>query len=193
MKKTIQSPVLLICLFLCTFLLSSFSVEYAKTDSRDDSPPVSQKESRRNKRLKKRQLRLEKQLEKSNSAVRRQKIQKKLRHIDLQKDDGFGTPVIGIIGMILSIIGFICFIAFIGTLFYALSFGIATGFSSIALLIGGMGTALLGLVTSIVALVLNKKNPEKFTKKGFGLAGMIIGSVALGILIIATAIFFLFK
>lgn len=188
MKKIAQTPFLLATLFLCTFLLSSFSLEDSRVDSREDNPPVTQKENRRKQRLEKRQARLQERLKKSKNTVKRQRIQKKIRGIDKQKDDGFGTPVVGIIGMVLSILAFIVFIAFIVSLIAAI--GIGVGIASFGLLFGGIGLALAGLIISIVALVLNAKDPDKHTMRGFGLAGMIVGSVMLGIFLIAAILFF---
>lgn len=191
MKKFVQSPFLLSLLFVCTFLFSSFSLEYSREDSRDDNPPVTQKENRRKMRLEKRQTRLQERLKKSKNTIQRQRIQKKIRGIEKQKDDGFGTPIVGIIGMVLSILAFVLFVAFIASLFSA---AIGTGVigTSAILLLGGLGLAIAGLGVSIAALVLNRTNPDRHTMRGFGLAGMIIGSIMLGIFIVATAIFFLF-
>lgn len=188
MKKTIQAPLLLAMLFIFTFLFSSFSVDYSRVDSRDDDPPVSQKENRRKLRLEKRQARLQKLLKKSKHTIVRQKIQKKIRGIEKQKDDGFGTPAVGVIGMILSILSFILFIAFIASLIAAIGIGI--GFATYALLFSGIGLALTGLIVSIISLALNSKNPDKHTMKGFGIAGMVVGSIMTGIFIVTTLLFF---
>jgi hypothetical protein len=190
MKKTIQSPLLLAMLFIFTFLFSSFSVDYSRVDSRDDDPPVTQKENRRKLRLEKRQARLQKLLKKSKHTIVRQKIQKKIRGIEKQKDDGFGTPAVGIVGMVLSILSFILFIAFIASLFTAAAAGVMIGMATFACLFGGIGLALAGLIVSIIAIVLNRKNPDKHTMKGFGIAGMIVGSVMTGIFIVTTLLFF---
>lgn len=188
MKQIVQTPFLLVTLFLCTFLLSSFSLEDSRVDSREDNPPVTQKENRRKQRLEKRQARLQERLKKSKNTLKRQRIQKKIRGIDKQKDDGFGTPVLGIVGMVLSILAFIVFIAFIASLIAAI--GVGVGIASFGLLFGGIGLALAGLIISIIALVLNAKDPDKHTMRGFGLAGMIIGSVMLGIFLISAILFF---
>ncbi len=188
MKKIIQAPFLLAMLLVCTFLFSSFSLEDSRVDSRDDNPPVTQKENRRQQRLEKRQTRLQNRFKKSKSTTQRQKIQKKIRGIEKQKDDGFGTPVVGIIGMILSILSFIVFIAFIASLIAAI--GIGVGVATFGLLFAGIGLAIAGLVISIIALVLNANDPDKHTMKGFGLAGMIVGSVMTGIFLIAAILFF---
>lgn len=190
MKKFIQTPFLLATLFVCTFLLSSFSLDYSRVDSRDDTPPVTQKENRRKQRLDKRQARLQKRLKKTKNTFKRQQIQKKIRGIKKQKDDGFGSPVIGIIGMCLSILSFIILIAFFASLITAASAGVMVGIATFGLLFGGIALALAGLIISIVALVLNRKDPDKHTMKGFGLAGMIIGSVMTGIFIVTTLLFF---
>lgn len=191
MKKFTQSPFLLAMLFVCTFLLSSFSLDYSRVDSRDDDPPVTQKENRRKMRLDKRQTRLQDRLNKSKNTVKRQRIQKKIRGIEKQKDDGFGTPVVGIIGMVLSIFSFILFIAFIASLIAGIGIGISLVITY-ATLFSGIGLALAGLIISIISLVLNAKNPDKHTMKGFGIAGMVIGSVMTGIFAVAAAIFFAF-
>ena len=190
MKKFTQTPFLLATLFVCTFLFSSFSLDYSRIDSRDDDPPVTQKENRRKMRLDKRHTRLQERLKKSKNTAKRQKIQKKIRGIEKQKDDGFGTPAVGIIGMILSIFSFILFIAFIASLIAAIGIGI--GFVTYALLFSGIGLALAGLIVSIVSLVLNSKDPDKHTMKGFGIAGMVIGSVMVGFFAVAAVIFFAF-
>lgn len=190
MRKFIQPPFVLAMLFVLTILLSSFSIDDSRIDSREDKPPVTQKEDRRKQRLENRQTRLQERLDKSKNTAKRQKIQKKIRGIDKQKDDGFGTPVVGIIGMVLSILSFIAFIAFIASLIAAIGVGI--GVASFGLLFGGIGLALAGLVVSIVSLTLNAKNPDKHTLKGFGIAGMIVGSVMLGIFAIAAIFFFAF-
>jgi uncharacterized membrane protein len=190
MKKITQTPFLLATLFVCTFLFSSFSLDYSRVDSRDDDPPVTQKENRRKMRLDKRQTRLQERLKKSKNTVKRQRIQKKIRGIEKQKDDGFGTPAVGIVGMILSIFSFILFVAFIASLIAAIGIGI--GFATYALLFSGIGLALAGLIVSIISLALNSKNPDKHTMKGFGIAGMIIGSVMTGIFAVAAVIFFAF-
>ncbi|WMX12439.1 MULTISPECIES: hypothetical protein [unclassified Aureispira] len=192
MKKFVQSPFLLGLLFVCTLLFSSFSVEYSKVDSRDDNPPVTQKENRRKHRLEKRQARLQKRLKKSKNTVKRQRIQKKIRGIQKQKDDGFGSPALGIVGMVLSILSFILFVAFIASLLSAAVAGIAIGITSLGLLLGGLGLAIIGLTISIISLILNAKNPDKFTMRGFGLAGMIVGSIMTGIFIVAAVVFFAF-
>jgi len=190
MKKIIQTPLVLAMLLVMTFLLSSFSIDNSRVDSREDKPPVTQKEDRRKSRLEKRQTRLQERLDKSKNTAKRQKIQKKIRGIQKQNDDGFGTPVVGIIGMVLSIFSFILFVAFIASLIAAI--GIGVGFASFALLLAGLGLAFLGLVISIVSLVLHAKNPDKHTMRGFGIAGMIIGSVMLGIFAVAAVFFFAF-
>jgi hypothetical protein len=190
MKRFIQAPFLLAMLFVCTFLFSSFSLEYSRVDSRDDDPPVIQKENRRKLRLEKRQTRLQERLKKSKNTVQRQKIQKKIRGIEKQKDDEFGTPIVGIIGMVLSILSFFLFIGFIFSLFVAAAAGVMVGIATFGLLFGGLGLALAGLIVSIVAIILNRKNPDKFTMKGFGIAGMIIGSVMTGFFIVAALLFF---
>lgn len=188
MKKFIQPPFVLAILFMLTVLLSSFSIDASRVDSRDDKPPVTQKEDRRKQRLENRQTRLQERLDKSKNTAKRQRIQKKIRGIDKQKDDGFGSPIVGIIGMVLSILSFIAFIAFIASLIAAIGVGI--GVASFGLLFGGLGLALAGLVVSIVSLTLHAKNPDKHTLKGFGIAGMIVGSVMLGIFAIAAIFFF---
>lgn len=190
MKKFIQFPFLLAILLVGTFLFSSFSLGDAREDSRDDKPPVTQKENRRKHRLEKRQTRLQTRLKKSNNTVQRQKIQKKIRGIKKQKDDGFGTPAVGILGMVLSILSFIVFIAFLSSLFSAAAAGLMVGFATFALLFGGIGLAIAGLVISIIAIVLNRRNPDKHTLKGFGIAGMIVGSVMTGIFLITALLFF---
>lgn len=192
MKKLIKSPFLLSILMVCTIMLSSFSLDYSREDSRDDNPPITQKENRRKQRLEKRQTRLQQRLKKAKTTTKRQKIQKKIRGIEKQKDDDFGSPVLGIVGMVLSILSFILFIAFLVSLVSAAAAGLAVALTSTGLLLAGLGLAVAGLVISIVALILNAQNPDKFTMRGFGLAGMIIGSIMTGIFIVAAVIFFAF-
>ena len=144
-------------------------------------------------RLEKTKIRLNKRLKKTKNQFQRQLIQKKIRHIQKKQDDGYGTPVVGIVGMVLSILAFILFIAFIGTLFYALINGLAIGLMSVYLLIAAIIAALSGLGVSIAGIVLPNKDPDKFSGRGFGIAGMIIGSVMCGILLIAALLFFIFR
>lgn len=191
MKTTFKHSGYLLLLIILTAFFSSFAVEYGRVDSRDDNPPpvVSKKEQRRQARLDRQETKLNRRLQRAKSVKKRQVIQKKLRKVR-SKQDEFGTPVVGLVGMILSILSFILLIAFIASLFAALISGAAVGLLSLYLLLGGLIVSVLGLGTSIAAIILNKKNPDKFTGKGFGIAGMIIGIVMLSILAIAAAIFF---
>ncbi|BDS11605.1 hypothetical protein [Aureispira anguillae] len=195
MKKLISPTCLLSCLFAALFLLSSFSVDYSRSDSRDDNPPITKKENRRKNRLEKRQAKLTKRLKKSKSTAQRQAIQKKIRGIQKKQNDG-GTPAIGIVGMVLSCISFVLLLVLLFSalilLFITVLGGTAasTGFPYLFLIVLGLGVAFAGLVISIISLILNKNNPERFTRRGFGIAGMIIGSIALGIFLIAALIFF---
>jgi len=191
MKIAFKHINFLLLLVVLTTFFSSFAVEYGRVDGREDNPPpaVSKKEQRRQLLLDRKETKLNQRLQRTKSVKKRQAIQKKLRKVK-SKQDEFGTPAIGIVGMILSILSFILFIAFIASLLAALISGAAVGLLSLYLLIGGLVTSFLGLTTSVVGIILHKMNPDKFTGKGFAIAGMIIGIVMLSVFAIAAAVFF---
>lgn len=191
MKKHITPARIFIGLFLCIVFLSSFSVEYSREYGRENMP----KEQRYQMRLEKRKDRLQERMDKTKNTYQRQAIQKKIQKIQQKQDDG-GTPVLGILGMVLSILAFILFLVFLfASLFNAV--GAITGALVLAysvragLLIASIIAGLSGLILSIVGLSLNKKDPDKFSGKGFAVAGMIIGIIICSLLLIAAIIFFL--
>ncbi len=59
------------------------------------------------------------------------------------------------------------------------------------LLYGAIATTVAGLALSITGIVLSNNNPDKFSGKGMSVAGMIIGSIMCGILLILAILFFL--
>ncbi len=191
MKKFLNPSLFLSGLFFCMILLSSFSLEYSRDDGRDDQPQISKKELNRNKRLDKRKARLQKKIATTKSSIQRQMMQKRIRTIQKQQDDGFGTPVIGILGMVLAILAFILFIGFIASLFMTAVGQLVAG-TSFLILIAGLVTSGVGLGLSIAGMVLPNKDPDKFSGRGFGLAGTIIASIMLGIFLIALFLYLLF-
>lgn len=187
-KNCCYSLVLLIALVT----LPSFS-SVPVADVRDDNPPVEKTaESRRQTRLNKRYNQLNERFDKATNAKQRLRLQKKIRNVERQQDSP-GTPVWGIIGLVLGIISFVLLIAGIAALIRA---GI-TGTSALAgagsILVGGIIAAITGLIISIVSLVLHSKDPERYTLKGFGIAGIIVSSIMFFFLLIITAYLFIFS
>lgn len=158
-------------LFICFIAFSSFStIEYSRNDSRDNQPQVSQKDKQKNKRLDKREQKLKTKLAKAKTQKKRKRIQKRIRGIKKQKED-FGSPIFGLLGMIISILGVGAYIV----MFILNILNILFGFGIIAAI--GLVLGIIGLGLSITGIILNKKNPQRWTKRGFAIAGMIIGII----------------
>lgn len=193
MKKLMGTPTLLIFLFASMFLLSSFS-SVPVADVRDDNPPVEKTtESRRKARLNKRYNRLSARFDQTTNTKQRYRLQKKIRNVERKQASG-GTPIWGIIGLVLGVISFILFIAALSALANAAAVAVTTNTAAatgggLALFIGGLIAAIAGLVISIISLVLHSQDPQKYTLKGFGVAGIIVGSIFMVILSIALLIF----
>lgn len=198
MKKTLSSSAILSGMFLFVILMSSFSLEYSREDSRDDkTPQVNKVEERYKQRLEKRKVRLEKRFKRTKSTAKRQKIQKRIRNIKQKHDDGFGSPIFGLLGLIFSILAAVLFFVFLGLLFStgvgaAAGIGVLSPLIPLYVAIGGGVSAVLGLGLSITGIILNKKDPDKWTKRGLGIAGMIIGIIMVSIFAIALGIYMLF-
>lgn len=190
MKKKLTAPFLLAGLFMMVLFTSSFSVEYNVTSREDNPPPAREHASKAEQKQEQRKLRLTKRLKKTKNKTRRKAIQKKIRKIESRQDDGFGSPIVGIIGLILSVLGFILMILTVYSIFAAIAAAVAAGLNfvnwsaTIAILIGGFVASIGGIGTSIASLVLNSQDPDKHTMKGFGVAGIIVGSIALVFLLI---------
>ncbi|MGH1336915.1 MAG: hypothetical protein ACRBFS_12395 [Aureispira sp.] len=193
MKRLMQTPSLLIFLFASIFVLSSFS-SVPVAEVRDDNPPVeTTKESRRTSRLNKRYNRLSKRFDETNNTKQRYRLQKKIRAVERQQDSG-PTPIWGIIGLVLGVLSFILFVAALTTWARAAAVGVSTGTApatggGLALAVGGLITAIGGVVISILSLIFNAKDPDKYILKGFGIAGIIVGSIFTVILAITLLIF----
>ena len=56
-----------------------------------------------------------------------------------------------------------------------------------------IATAIAGLGVSIAGIVLSNTDSDKFSGKGMSVAGMIIGSIMCGILLIAALLFFFLR
>lgn len=192
MKNLMNLPSLLICLFASMLVLSSFS-SVPVADVRDDNPPVEKTvENRRKARLNKRYNNLSQRFDKTTNTKQRIRLQKKIRNVERQQATN-GSPLWGIIGLVLGVIAFALFIFALVTLARAAVVAASTGTAAatgggVALFVAGLIAALAGVVISIVSLVLIGQNPDRHTMRGFGIAGIIIGSIFIFILAIALAI-----
>ena len=192
MKKLMNLPTFLILLFSSLLVLSSFS-SIPVADVREDNPPVERKaESKRQKRLHKRYNRLYERFDNTTNTKQRHRLQKKIRKIERQQATN-GSPVWGIIGLVLGVLAFILFVAAMALLTSATAAAAQTGTAiatsgTVAAFIAGLFAAIAGLVISIVSLILISKDPDKYSLKGFGIAGIIVGSVFIVIIGLALLI-----
>lgn len=196
MKKVMNLPIFLVVLFSSLLFLSSFS-SVSVADVRDDNPPVERKaESKRQKRLNKRYNRLYERFDKTTNTKQRHRLQKKIRKIERQQATN-GNPIWGIIGLVLGILSFVMFIAAIVVLANAALAAAAAGSSvvntggGLALFISGLILAIGGVVVSIMSLIFISQDPEKYSLKGFGIAGIIVGSIFIFIIVIALIPYFI--
>ena len=195
MKKVWSTSTFLLLLISSLLVLSSFS-SVPVVDGRDDTPPVEKtKENRRKARLNKRYNRLSARFDKTTNTKQRVRLQKKIRNVERQQD-GDPSPVVGIIGLVLGVISFFLFVAalaILGAAARAIAMGLTASIAGAGLLyIAGLASAIAGLIVSIVSLVLTNTNPDKHSMPGFGIAGIIVGSIFMVILALAVMIFYIF-
>ncbi len=163
----------LLLFFVCT--LCSFSSVSA--DVRDDEPPVEKtQESRRQQRLSKRYNRLYQRFDQTTNTKQRHRLQKKIRAVERQQEGG-GSPALGIVGMTLAILAFVLLML---SFFFSINLG-NTGNGVFGL--GALIVGITALVLSIIYGAKNSKDPERFPSKGFSIAGIVVSSVVLGILL----------
>lgn len=188
MKKLINYPLALVCLFILTIFLSSFSVEYSREDGREDK--LSKQEQRRQERFEKQKEKIAYKIDHAKNDNQKKALQKKLRSIQ-KKQDG-GNPVFGVVGMCLAILAFIFLLVFAISSFMGLIFGgNPLGFVAFYLLIAALVSAFVGLGLSITGMVLQNKKPDVFSGRGFALVGIILGAIAFGIGLIALGVYFI--
>ena len=169
-------------LLLSTTLCSFSSVPVA--DVREDNPPIERKaESKRQKRLQKRYNRLYKRFDQAKNSQKRLQLQKKIRNLERQQEDTV-IPAWAIIGMILGLIAALLFFISFFSLFYSLIKWVSALNVAAPFLVGGLGTGVIGLTFSIIATLLVKKNPEKYSGRAMAITGIITSSVALGLILI---------
>lgn len=172
----------LLLLILSTTLSSFSSVPVA--DVRDDNPPTKKTaQTQRQKRLQKRYNRLYKRFDSTTNTKKRHLLQKKIRKIERQQD-GNPNPVLGIVGMVLGILAALLFFISISAMIRALQLRVTALDLAGPFLLGGLVAAVAGLILSIMAVTKHKNNPEQYGGKAFGIVGIIISSVALGLVVI---------
>ncbi len=193
MKNVLNLPAFLLFLFSSLFVLSSFST-VPTADVRDDNPPVEKitKEDRRQQRLNKRYNRLYQRFDESTKTKQRYRLQKKIRTVERQQATN-GSPLFGILGLGLGVLSFILFIlsfsVFAAFVRNAANTGTINIGGVIAVYLIGLIAALAGLAISIMSLIFIKNNPDRHSMKGFGIAGIVVGSIFTFILAIALAVF----
>ncbi|MGH1336916.1 MAG: hypothetical protein ACRBFS_12400 [Aureispira sp.] len=166
----------LLILFLTFCSFSSISVNQQQTPIEKKKPSIA--EQKRQARLQKRYQRLHYRFETTQNSKQRLRLQKKIRTIERQQDRE-GTAIWGIFGMVIGILAFLIF-PLLGYIIIRQSGAILLGTLSF---LGFFLIALTGLLISIISLSMHKKDPASYTKKGFSIAGIIIGSIALAVLL----------
>lgn len=163
----LTKPFYYLCFSLLAMLLCSFSGVPATQQA---SPPVEKKEtSKRQKRLNKRLNHFYKNFDQAKNTKKQAYWQKKIRKIERLQNQK-PTPVIGIVGLGLGVISFMCFFA-----------AALYSFTAPALAVFAAIFGLAGLITSAVGSALCKKFPERYSMRGFAIAGIIVGSIFLAL------------
>lgn len=193
MKNILRPSAILSGLFLLVILMSSFSLVDAREDARIDSreDKLSKQEQRRQERFEKRKDNIAHKISHAKSDKKKQALQKKMRGIQ-KKQDG-GNPIFGVLGMVFALIAVLIFLL----LAITATMGLMMGGNPLAgfilpLLVAAVVSAFLGLGLSITGMVLQNKNPDTFSGRGFALAGIIIGAITFGIGLIALGIYVIF-
>lgn len=190
MKKPLQLLTIFSILLLNFIISSSFSA--VEVGSAASPPPVEIKKSRKALHLEKRYQRLKKRLKRTKHDKTRVRLQHRLSTVTAQQNNGEEpTPIIGMIGMSLGVLSFIMMTLFIYSWATANTMAFVGGVLVISAFTGatilGLLTILLaiaGLVISIISLSKIKRNPEKHNLKGFGVTGIVISSVVLGLMLL---------
>ncbi|MFK7799343.1 MAG: hypothetical protein AB8E82_17970 [Aureispira sp.] len=160
---------------ICWCSCCSFSV--VPPQKKATVPPIEQQSNKhRQKRLQKKHLHLSKRLSKSKNRQQRLRIQHKIKQVEQQQENKPPTPIVGVIGFGLSLV---TIITLFGSLFLQMP-----GILILAFLI-----AVAALIVSIFSLVLQKKHPERYVLRGFGITGIIISSII--IVPLALSLFFI--
>ncbi|MGH1335822.1 MAG: hypothetical protein ACRBFS_06810 [Aureispira sp.] len=162
--------ILIISLNCCSF--SSVAV----MEVLEEQPPIEQKKvsqkQRQQQRLNKRYNRLFRRFEQTTNSKKRYRLQQKIQQVERQQNDVNPAFTIGVISFAVSLTALSLLV---------LSFligGLGAAFAPIGLLL-----SIPGLILSIIAIKLGKKNPEN-SGKVFAIIAMIMSIVTL-VLVIA--------
>lgn len=170
-------------LLLGSSVLSSFSTVPVV---HNPPPQVAQKKQQR---LERRAHRLQQRLQRSTNQRQRQRLQHRLRCIKQQQDNELPPPFLGILGLASSVLSFIFMFLFIYT-WATLGNIIILGTTTAVAFTGATILGLLSILLAIGAIVLcamhlsrAKQAPEQYGKKGFSIAGIIIATVTLSLMV----------
>ena len=170
------SSIRTIVLLLGTLLLGMGLMSF---EAVPHTPPPSKtkRASQHQKRAKKRRI---------QSRQQRSKKRSHRRLLRRHRSDAPTAPW-GVLGMVASILAIMLIVIGLGiSAAAALGGGGAALGAGTALFVIGLILGLAGLAASIVGLVLHRKDPQRYIKPGFAIAGLIIGGVFVGFFLLVT-------
>ncbi len=158
-------------LLISCFLFLSFSVEQF-------APPVKRQATPSMQKTHKKLDRLERRLARTQRSAVKQRLQLKIQRIKGHTHDGHSR--------ILSILSLVAGILAIGVFFLSYAFPIGAPIA-LFIAIGSIVFAIAGLAMSIGALLLIRHAGDDFGGKGFAIAGLIVSSLVIGVVIVGFA------
>lgn len=181
MRSVMHKSYTLLLLLSIALFLSSFSLSPPLVKHHQEHPPeVSQQQQR----FQKQRKRLQKRLRNARNEHQKQRLKKRLKRLEKQNNDVKSTPVFGVLGFIAGIVALLVFISSLGVGAAAALSG--TGFLLANIMFwGGIALALIGLGLSILHLVLRQQDPDRYSRPGFAIAGLILNGLLVGFLFLA--------
>lgn len=180
-----NSLLISLVILLSSSTLYSFSAIPTATPV-EVAPPLEKKAvSKRNKHLHKRYNHLHQRFEKASTDKQRLRLQKKIRQVERQQLSDKPTPIWGVLGLTLGLSAMVMV-----PLITLISIYVSPAGAALAFILA-IFAAVTGLVLSIVSLVLHQQHPERYTKKGFGIAGVIVSGIMVALLGLSTFLLYL--